>query len=253
MLKDIFYIVEEEMCNKCWNQLAQAIKEVKNNNPQEINNLMFFKYYLKDQITALASKVIIIIKCNNNFYTLFWKQDLLKSEINSDNVESEYLPQGLILNEQIVNDVILSLKDKNNQHYNLNDNKNLNVLSNNNSVLFDDNMLGSFLPIPISNAEVIQITNVKRKSKHWLWILVIISVLLLTSGIGVIGYEMHRQSSHSNLVNSKIIVRDDNPVGEVKDENKDFILEDNNFDEQINEQSKDIILEENNLLDEVKD
>ncbi|WP_400249177.1 hypothetical protein [Spiroplasma sp. ald] len=123
---------------------------------------------MKDQITELASKVIIIIKCNNNFYTLFWKQDLLKSEINSDNVESEYLPQGLILNEQIVNDVILSLKDKNNQHYNLNDNKNLNVLSNNNSVLFDDNMLGSFLPIPVSNAEVIQITNVKRKSKHWL-------------------------------------------------------------------------------------
>lgn len=81
-------------------------------------------------------------------------------------MESEYLPQGLILNEQIVNDVILSLKDKNNQHYNLNDNKNLNVLSNNNSVLFDDNMLGSFLPIPVSNAEVIQITNVKRKSKH---------------------------------------------------------------------------------------
>ncbi|ALA97735.1 hypothetical protein SKUN_00845 [Spiroplasma kunkelii CR2-3x] len=78
MLKDIFYIVEEEMCNKYWNQLAQAIKEVKNNNPQEINNLMFFKYYLKDQITALASKVIIIIKFNNNFYTLFWKQDLLK-------------------------------------------------------------------------------------------------------------------------------------------------------------------------------
>ncbi|MFW4371448.1 MAG: hypothetical protein EHV01_005890 [Spiroplasma sp. hy2] len=97
-------------------------------------------------------------------------------------------------------------------------------------------MLGSFLPIPVSNAEVIQITNVKRKSKHWLWILVIISVLLLTSGIGVIGYEMHRQSSHSNLVNSKIIVRDDNPVGEVKDENKDFILEDNNFDEQIIEE-----------------
>lgn len=47
---------------------------------------------------------------------------------------------------------------------------------------------------------------------------------------------MHRQSSHSNLVNSKIIVRDDNPVGEVKDENKDFILEDNNFDEQIIEE-----------------
>ncbi len=94
-------------------------------------------------------------------------------------------------------------------------------------------MLGAFLPIPVSNAEVIQITNVKRKSKYWLWILVIISILLLTSGIGVIGYEMHRQSSHSNLVNSKIIVSDDNTVGEVKDENKDFILEDNNFDEQI--------------------
>ncbi len=78
MLKDIFYIAEEEMCNKCWNKLAQAIKEVKNNNPQEINNLMFFKYYFKDQITALTSKVITIIKCNNNFYTLFWKQDLLK-------------------------------------------------------------------------------------------------------------------------------------------------------------------------------
>ncbi|ALA97734.1 hypothetical protein SKUN_00844 [Spiroplasma kunkelii CR2-3x] len=57
-------------------------------------------------------------------------------------MESKYLPQGLILNEKIVNDVILSLKNKNNQHYNLNDNKNLNVLSNNNSVLFDDNMLG---------------------------------------------------------------------------------------------------------------
>nr|CAK99467.1 hypothetical protein SPICI14_001 [Spiroplasma citri] len=77
MLKDIFYIAEEEMCNKCWNQLAQAIKEVKNNNLQEINNLMFFKYYLKDQINTLVSKVIAIIKCNNNFYTLFWKEDLL--------------------------------------------------------------------------------------------------------------------------------------------------------------------------------
>ncbi|WFH00925.1 hypothetical protein M1771_03210 [Spiroplasma citri] len=77
MLKYIFYIAEEVLCNKCWNQLAQAIKEVKNNNLQEINNLMFFKYYLKDQINTLVSKVIAIIKCNNNFYTLFWKEDLL--------------------------------------------------------------------------------------------------------------------------------------------------------------------------------
>lgn len=228
MLKDIFYIAEEEMCNKCWNQLAQAIKEVNNNNPQEINNLMFFKYYLKDQINTLASKVIAIIKCNNNFYTLFWKEDLLKSEIKHDNVAPEYLPQGLTLNEQIIDDVILRLNDK----------KSSNVLVNDNSELFDDNMSGSFLPIPVSNAEVIQVTNVKRKSKHWLWILVVISLLLLTSGIGVIGYEMHRQSSHSNLVNSKSFISNDNLVDEVKDENKD-VIENEGYNHKENE-NKDV-------------
>ncbi|WP_425380583.1 hypothetical protein [Spiroplasma endosymbiont of Stenodema calcarata] len=79
MPKDIFYIAKE-MCSECWNQLSKTIERIENNNIDNIKDLLFYQYDNKNQIKPIAKKAISIIKCNNKFYALFSKQDLVKQK-----------------------------------------------------------------------------------------------------------------------------------------------------------------------------
>ncbi|WP_374696556.1 hypothetical protein [Spiroplasma endosymbiont of Polydrusus formosus] len=79
------------------------------------------------------------------------------------------------------------------------------MLIKNNKPTLNKSMTVSSLAIPISNDELIQISNVKPKIKYWIWIMEIIGVLLLTSGVEAIGYEIYRRTTYYNLINKAFV------------------------------------------------
>ncbi|WHQ36629.1 hypothetical protein [Spiroplasma sp. SV19] len=228
MPKDIFYTAKE-MCNKCLEQLMQTITTIKNNDTDNINDLMFYQYNNEKEIKAITTDTIFTIKCRNKFYALFWKQNLLKPKdkpFKENGIKPEHVAEVLAFNEMLAKDMIATNQKG--------------AIKSGGSLSY---------PIANSNQQLLQIKNPKRKIHHWVWIVLVILLLILLAGGGAIGYEFHRMSTRTSLINSNIIEDDNIAVVDDKDQdNKDD--NDDSKDYRDNDNSKDGQDQDNNKDDQ---
>ncbi|WP_424527167.1 hypothetical protein [Spiroplasma endosymbiont of Glossina fuscipes fuscipes] len=55
---------------------------------------------------TITTDTVLVIKCRNKFYALFWKQDLLKSKdasFEDSEIKPEYVAEVLAFNKMLAN------------------------------------------------------------------------------------------------------------------------------------------------------
>ena len=237
MPKDIFYIAKE-MCNKCWKQLMQSINKIKNNDSDNINDLMFCQYNNENEINTITTDTVLVIKCRNKFYALFWKQDLLKSKdasFEDSEIKPEHVAEVLAFNKMLAKGMTTASQSNNSLYY-FNNERLTDVFAADQKLAIK-NVGSSSYPIANSDQQLVQIKDSKRKVHRWVWIILAILLLILLAGGGAIGYEFYRISARTSLINSNII--GDDGI-EIDDDGQDQIIKDDNADQiQDNKEGQD--------------